>query len=243
MRFSSTAPSAATPTATPVRRQALLIPEAMPVRDGSTARSAAAAIAGLARPIPIPATIRPGSSAVQLELGVSAVHQEQRDRDEHQAAGEHPAQRRARRELAHQQRHDEDEDRQRQEAQARRRAASSRGCPAGRSRGTGRARTSRRRSRTSPARRRRTRRCGRGQVEHRPRLPVLDRDEDEQQHGPADQRAEDQRARPALVVAAQHAEDDQEERAREGEQAPDVGARRLRVARLAHPGHRDHERE
>ena len=70
MRSSSTAPSAATPTATPVRRQALLMPEAMPVREGSTARSAAWAIAGLARPMPIPETIRPGRSAVQLELGV-----------------------------------------------------------------------------------------------------------------------------------------------------------------------------
>ena len=81
------------------------------------------------------------------------------------------------------------------------------------------------------------------EVEHRPGLQVLDGDEDREQDGAADQRAEDQGAAPALGVAAQHAEDDQEERRREGEQAPDVGARRLRVARLAHPRQGDEQRE
>ena len=52
------------------------------------------------------------------------------------------------------------------------------------------------------------------QVEHRPGLQVLDRDENDEQDGAADQRAEDQSAAPARGVAAQHAEDDQEERRR-----------------------------
>jgi len=70
-RRSRIAPSAATPIATPLRRKALLIPEAIPVREGSTTRNAAAAIAGFARPIPMPATMKPGRSAVQRELDVS----------------------------------------------------------------------------------------------------------------------------------------------------------------------------
>ena len=47
------------------------MPEAIPVREGSTTRNAAAAIAGFARPIPTPATMKPGSSAVQCESAVS----------------------------------------------------------------------------------------------------------------------------------------------------------------------------
>src|SRR3954454_18572110 len=48
-------------------RQVLLIPEAMPVRAGSTTRKAAPAIVGFASPTPIPATMKPGSRTVQLE--------------------------------------------------------------------------------------------------------------------------------------------------------------------------------
>ena len=43
------------------------MPDAIPVRAGSTTRRAAPAIVGFARPIPIPATMKPGSSTVQLE--------------------------------------------------------------------------------------------------------------------------------------------------------------------------------
>ena len=163
MRPSRIAPRAATPTATPVRRQALLIPEAMPVREGSTARSAAAAIAGFARPMPIPRDDQAGQQRRPARARRQPVHQQQRDGDEHQPdrRAAQP-QRCARRELA---RRSAARRRRRPSAAGsagRRRAASSRACPAGRSRGTGRARTSRPRCRTSPPRRRRTRGGGRG---------------------------------------------------------------------------------
>ena len=67
MRFSRRAPRAATPIATPPMRNVLLIPDAMPVRAGSTTRNAPAASARFERPIPTPATISPGKSLVQLE--------------------------------------------------------------------------------------------------------------------------------------------------------------------------------
>ena len=48
-------------------RAVLLIPEAMPVRAGSTTRRAAPAIVGFASPMPIPVTTKPASSAVHAE--------------------------------------------------------------------------------------------------------------------------------------------------------------------------------
>jgi len=65
----------------------VLIPEAILVREGSTARSATAAIAGLARWMPIPATIRPGSSAVRP----SVLAPDQRERRREQPAPPIPA--------------------------------------------------------------------------------------------------------------------------------------------------------
>ena len=78
-----------------------------------------------------------------------------------------------------------------------------------------------------------------GHVQHRPLLQPLDHDEDHEQDGAADQAGEDQCAAPAVRVAAQQAEDNQEERGGEGEEAPEVGARRLRVPRLVHLLQRD----
>ena len=61
------APQAATPTAIATWRNVSLIPAAMPLRSLETTLTATSAITGLSRPTPTPATMKPGSSAVQLE--------------------------------------------------------------------------------------------------------------------------------------------------------------------------------
>ena len=60
-----------------------------------------------------------------------------------------------------------------------------------------------------------------GQVEHRVVAAALDRDEGASSDRGADQAGEDQRAPPALRVAADQAEDQQEERRGEGDEARD----------------------
>jgi hypothetical protein len=115
------------------------------------------------------------------------------------------------RELSRQQRHDEDEDRQRQEAQsgAERRVAEH-VLQVDREVGEEREHP----GPDAEGRHRDTHEPGVAeevQVEHRAGLHVLDCDEGGQQHSSADQRTEDQGAAPALGVATQHAEDDQEE--------------------------------
>ena len=60
------APSAAVPVAIPTWRKVLLIPEAIPARAALTTPIATEAIPGLVIPMPIPATIEPASSVVQL---------------------------------------------------------------------------------------------------------------------------------------------------------------------------------
>ena len=64
-----TAPSAAVPVAMPTCRNVELMPEAMPARCGSTTPIAAVASAGLTRPMPPPATMKPASSAVHSSAG------------------------------------------------------------------------------------------------------------------------------------------------------------------------------
>src|SRR5918994_2889577 len=65
MRDWKIAPRAATPVAIPTWRKVLLIPDAIPARNGATTPIAVEAIAGLVSPMPTPATRKPGSSVVQ----------------------------------------------------------------------------------------------------------------------------------------------------------------------------------
>ncbi len=63
-----TAPSTATPPATPTWRSVLTAPVAIPARDASTLASAACEVAAWEAPRPTPAMTNPASSAVQCEL-------------------------------------------------------------------------------------------------------------------------------------------------------------------------------
>ena len=65
------APHAATPTAIATCRNVSLIPAAIPLRSFDTTLTATSAITGFSRPTPMPATMKPGSSAVQPSLGVN----------------------------------------------------------------------------------------------------------------------------------------------------------------------------
>ena len=70
IRLSRIAPSTAIPVAIPTWRKVLLIPDAIPAFCGGTTLTAVEASGGFTSPIPIPPTMNPGSSVVQLELGV-----------------------------------------------------------------------------------------------------------------------------------------------------------------------------
>ena len=59
------------PTAVPTCLAVLLIPEAAPLRRGSTTPIAAVASGGLTKPIPMPARMKPGRSVVQSSLGLT----------------------------------------------------------------------------------------------------------------------------------------------------------------------------
>src|SRR6202000_1115959 len=65
-------PRAATLVAMPTWRKVLLIPEAMPATLGSTTPTAVEASGGLTRPLPRPATRKPGIRWVQSELASRA---------------------------------------------------------------------------------------------------------------------------------------------------------------------------
>src|SRR5437667_5287587 len=81
-RSSSTAPSAATPIATPLSLKALLIPDAIPDRAGSTVQSAEAASVGFASPMPTPPHHEAGEKSCPTGAGRQAVHQQQANRHE-----------------------------------------------------------------------------------------------------------------------------------------------------------------
>ena len=67
------APSPAMPVAMPTWRKVLLMPEAMPLRAWCTTPMAVEASGGLTRPMPAPASTKPGISTVQVELASTAV--------------------------------------------------------------------------------------------------------------------------------------------------------------------------
>ena len=67
MTCSKIAPRPAIPVAMPTWRKVLLMPEAMPLRCGSTTPTAALASVGLTIPIPSPPIRKPGNSAVHAE--------------------------------------------------------------------------------------------------------------------------------------------------------------------------------
>ncbi|SKY57143.1 Uncharacterised protein [Mycobacteroides abscessus subsp. abscessus] len=56
------------PTAMPICRNVVLMPDAMPERCTSTTPTAVAARGGLTRPLPMPAMIRPGMRCVHDEF-------------------------------------------------------------------------------------------------------------------------------------------------------------------------------
>ena len=74
------------PIAMPTWRNVSLMPEAMPLCSLGTTETATSATAGLMRPTPTPARMKPGSSAGPLLAGVEAAHQEQAEPGERQAA-------------------------------------------------------------------------------------------------------------------------------------------------------------
>ena len=55
------------PVAIPIWRNVLLIPDAIPARRGSTTLTEVDASGALTRPMPMPPTMKPASSVVQLE--------------------------------------------------------------------------------------------------------------------------------------------------------------------------------
>ena len=59
------------PTAVPTCLAVLLIPDAAPLRRGSTTPIAAVASGGFTKPIPMPARMKPGRSVVQSSLGLT----------------------------------------------------------------------------------------------------------------------------------------------------------------------------
>jgi len=65
--FWKIAPSAAMPVAMPSWRKVLLIPEAMPARSWRTVETAVVASGAFTKPMPMPPTMKPGSSVVHPE--------------------------------------------------------------------------------------------------------------------------------------------------------------------------------
>ena len=83
------APSAATPTAMPAWRNVSLTPAATPLCSGGTVPSATAVSAGLKSPVPIRATISPGSMIVHAELTPASVKSAIPTATRAEAAGDH----------------------------------------------------------------------------------------------------------------------------------------------------------
>jgi hypothetical protein len=193
-------------------RQVLLMPEAMPVRAGSTTRKAAPAMVGLARPMPIPETMKPGNKMVQLEVHGYEPHERNPERDDGQATSEQRPHRRLRRVPPRHERHQENKRRHRQETEAGRkrrvavdvlkidRQEREKGEHPG-------AEAERRRLHADKGRP-----LEEGDVEHGPLLHPFDHHECGEQRGPADERGEDLHAPPPHIVPPQEAEDDEEER-------------------------------
>ena len=67
------APSTAMPVAIPTWRKVLFVPEAIPLRCGSTTEIEAEASTGLTMPMPNPATMKPGRRMVQDESNLMVV--------------------------------------------------------------------------------------------------------------------------------------------------------------------------
>ena len=81
-----------------------------------------------------------------------------------------------------------------------------------------------------------------GEVDHRITSSPLRRYEDGEQRKSAEEHCEDQRARPAFVVAAQQRKDEREERAAQGQQSDDVDTAVFFVTRLTESQHGDGSR-
>ncbi len=94
------APSAAIPVAMPTWRKVELIPDAIPLRCGGTTPIAAEASDGLTNPMPAPATMNPGSSAVQCECALEVAYQQQADADQRESNAQEQADGHARGQVA-----------------------------------------------------------------------------------------------------------------------------------------------
>ena len=176
-------------------------------------------------------------------VGLQPVHQREPRGDERETGADHQAERHTRGQSSRQERHEEDEHGERQEPKAgRERRVAEDVLEVDREVREDRehpGRDAERRDRDpheSPLTEER-------HVEHRPLLTQLDHDEDDQHQHAADQRQEDQRARPTTVVAAEDAEHDQEQRRGEGHETGDVRPSRALVAGLRDPGERNREGE
>ena len=206
-----TAPSAATPVAIPTWRKVVLIPEPIPDfshRDDGDRRLADPRVGGADAD---PGDDEAGQQRRPARVDRDAAHQQQADADQDEPEPEQEPDRDFVRERARDRRDDEAEDGQRQEAQAglqRREVEHALHV-----------------DRQVEEHREHPRREAEGdrgdavegvfaekaQVEHRVAAAQLDRDEGAHQHDRADQAGDDLGAAPALRVAADQAEDQQEE--------------------------------
>ena len=206
------------------------MPDAMPLLAGSTTRSAPAAIAGFATPMPTPQTTRPGRRTVQCAPVDTLSQQQQADCHDREARGEEQPERDAGDGPSRDEGHEEDERGDRQEAetgperrvavdvlQVDREKREQREHPG----------TDAERCELHPDERRLAEERN---VEHRSLLPYLDHDECREQREARDERGEDLRARPADGIAAEQPEDDQEEGGGEADQPGHIGAGRRGVA-------------
>src|SRR3954447_1970644 len=203
----NSAPSPAMPVAMPIWRNVELMPEPMPARAGGTTPTAVDASGGFTRPTPMPAKMKPGSSTVHAEsASTRAISTSPRPT----SPSPPPIIRRTgnpRRQLARDRRHEERQQRDRQEAQpGLQRRVAERVLDV--QRHVEEHREQRRRQRERRDRGARERGLAqKRQVEHRPGLAALDDDERAQQDDRADEERDDQRATPALGVAAHERED------------------------------------
>ena len=202
-------------------------PGGHPALRGSTTPIAAGARVGLTMPMPMPATMKPGSSVVQRGAVRDAAHQHQAEAHDRQPAAEQDAHGQGG-QPARERRGEERDERERQEAQPRPEAARGRACSGCTASGRGTSRTSKRTGRTPRSTRPRTPAGGTGSgrasascCAARSATNATDA-----ATAPAN-RADDERAAPTLGVAADQREHERE-RAPRGERHERRASRRPR---------------
>ena len=236
------APSPAMPVAMPTWRNVELMPDAMPARCGSTTPTAAVASAGLVEADAAAGDEEARQQRRPVVARLEAAHQQQPDPDEREAAAEEPADADALGELAGDRRDEEREQRHGQEAQAglERRVAED---VLDVERQVQEHREHRRRQHEGGDRGAVERRLAeQREVEHRVLAAALDDHEGDEQDQRGGEAGDDQRAVPALRVAADEPEDQREEGAGERDQAGPVDPPAARRVRLLHLREREQDR-